>query len=127
MPGLQRPGVKKYLPVNSDLVLCLKKFHYKIHFPSRESERFIPDPDPALNFLSSGSSFEFSEFRIWIHAKVPDPCGSGSNTYYLSTYMYLEIGLKKNISTICHFLFNTSVLQFHREINNFIICSCIFS
>ena len=28
-----------------------------------------------------GSSFEFSEFRIRIQAKVPDPCGSGSNLY----------------------------------------------
>ena len=40
--------------------------------------------------LRSGSSFEFSEFRIWIRnqAKVPDPCGSGSgsNLYYLSNY-----------------------------------------
>ena len=28
-----------------------------------------------------GSSLEFSEFRIRIRAKVPDPCGSGSNLY----------------------------------------------
>ena len=26
-----------------------------------------------------GSSFEYSEFRIWIQAKVPEPCGSRSN------------------------------------------------
>ena len=30
-------------------------------------------------YSGSGSSFEFSEFRI--QAKVPDPCGSGSNLY----------------------------------------------
>ena len=30
--------------------------------------------------IYSGSSFEFSEFRIRIQAKVPDPCGSGSTT-----------------------------------------------
>ena len=34
----------------------------------------IPDPDPALNF------------RIRIQAKVPDPCGSGSNPCYLSIF-----------------------------------------
>ena len=28
----------------------------------------------------SGSSSEFSEFRILIQAKFPDPCGSGSTT-----------------------------------------------
>ena len=32
----------------------------------------------------SGSSFEFSELRI--QAKVPDPCGSGSNPYYSSIF-----------------------------------------
>ena len=32
-------------------------------------------------YSGSGSSFEFSEFRIRIQAKVPDPCGSGSNLY----------------------------------------------
>ena len=32
-------------------------------------------------YSGSGSSFEFSEFWIRIQAKVPDPCGSGSNLY----------------------------------------------
>ena len=32
-------------------------------------------------YSRSGSSFEFSKFRIRIQAKVPDPCGSGSNPY----------------------------------------------
>ena len=34
-------------------------------------------------YSGSGSSFEFSEIRIRIQAKVPDPCrsGSGSNLY----------------------------------------------
>ena len=66
----------------------------------------------------SGSSSEFSEFRIWIRfqAKVPDPCGSGSNTCYLS---YLEIVnkttlnsiIQKHLSTICHFLFHTTAVH----------------
>ena len=30
-------------------------------------------------YSGSGSSFEFSEFRLPIQAKVPNPCGSGSN------------------------------------------------
>ena len=32
-------------------------------------------------YSGSGSSFEFSEFRIRIQAKVQDPCGSRSNLY----------------------------------------------
>ena len=36
--------------------------------------------------IYSGSSSEFSEFRIRIQAKVPDPCGSGSNPCYLSIF-----------------------------------------
>ena len=34
-----------------------------------------------------GSSFEFSEFQIRIQARVPDPCGSGSNLYKLGEYI----------------------------------------
>ena len=36
--------------------------------------------------FGSGSSSEFSEFWIRIQAKVPDPCGSGSNPCYLSIF-----------------------------------------
>ena len=32
-------------------------------------------------YSGSGSSYEFSEFRIQIKAKVPLPCGSRSNPY----------------------------------------------
>ena len=32
-------------------------------------------------YSGSGSRFEFSEFRIRIQAKVPDPWGFGSNLY----------------------------------------------
>ena len=32
-------------------------------------------------YSGSGSSLEFSEFRIRIQAKLPDPCGSGSILY----------------------------------------------
>ena len=38
----------------------------------------------AMICSESGSSSEFSEFRI--QAKIPDPCGSGSNPYYLSLF-----------------------------------------
>ena len=50
-----------------------------------------------LIYSGSGSSSEFSEFRIRIQAKVPDPCGSGSNPCYLSIFR----NCKQN-----HFKFN---------------------
>ena len=37
-------------------------------------------------YFGSGSSSEFSEFRIRIQAKVPDPCGSGSDPGYLNIF-----------------------------------------
>ena len=37
-----------------------------------------------MMYSGSGSSSEISEFRI--HAKVPDPCGSGSNPYFLCLF-----------------------------------------
>ena len=37
-------------------------------------------------YSGSGSSSEFSEFRIRIQAKVPDRLGSGSNPCYLSIF-----------------------------------------
>ena len=36
--------------------------------------------------IYSGSGSEFSEFRVRIQAKVPGPCGSGSNPCYLSVF-----------------------------------------
>ena len=51
-------------------------------------ENSVADPDPALNFPSSRSSFEFSDFRIHIQTKVPDPCGSGSNLHLLSIFRH---------------------------------------
>ena len=49
-----------------------------------------------LRYSRSGSSFEFSEFRI--QAKVPDPCGSRSNLQYILTkYIYKEL---KNLKFI---------------------------
>ena len=64
----------------------------------------------------SGSSSEFSEFRIGIQAKVLHPCGSGSNPCYLSIF-----GKCICLSNICHFIFHNAVLQYtksriHREI-----------
>ena len=38
------------------------------------------------NYSGSRSSSEFSEFWIQIRAKVPDPCGSGSNPCCLSIF-----------------------------------------
>ena len=61
--------------------------------------------------IYSGYSFEFSEFRIWIKAKVPDPFGSRSNPYryYLSIFGNYKNTLnsikKKILPPICHFLF----------------------
>ena len=52
-------------------------------------------------YSGSGSSFEFSEIRI--QAKVPDPCGSGSNLYKLST-VYFEIIQKQSKRRINNFL-----------------------
>ena len=61
----------------------------RIHFfysPQTVSAFLNPEVRYKIKFfaesLYSGSSFEFTEF--WIQAKVPDPCGSGSNPYYLS-------------------------------------------
>ena len=87
----------------------------------------------------SGSCSEFSEFRI--HAD-PDPCRSRSDPCYLSIFgnckqTTLNSIIKKNLSTICHFLchflFHTSVLQYtkpriRREIRILItgICSFMF-
>ena len=87
-------------------------------------------------YSGSGSSSEFSEFRIRIQAKVSDPCGSRSKPCFF--YVYLEIVnkttlnliIKKNLSTICHFLFHTTVLQYksriQREITFLFFCSFIF-
>ena len=43
--------------------------------------------------IYSGSSFEFSEFRI--KAKVLDPCGSGNNLYFLSIFGKLKFNQKE--------------------------------
>ena len=98
---------------------------------------WILDPDPHNNrcesatllenqccgsgiiYSGSGSNFEFYEYqiRIPIQAKVPDPCGSGSNPHYLSIFgnckkHTINSIIKKNLSTICHFLFHNTVLQY---------------
>ena len=85
-------------------------------------------------YSGSRSSFDISEFRI--QSKVPDPCGSGSKPYYLSTSLFgnikntLNSTKKKNLSIIFHFLCYTTVLQYtqsriHREISVLFICSFI--
>ena len=61
-----------------------------------------------------------SKFRVQIQAKVPDPCGSGSNIYLLfkhPLFANYEINtlnsIKMNIlSNICYYLFHTTVLQY---------------
>ena len=45
--------------------------------------RFFQCCGSGMIYSGSGSSSEFSEFRIPIQAKVPDSCGSGSNPCYL--------------------------------------------
>ena len=64
--------------------------------------------------IYSGSSSEFSEFRI--QAKVPDP------THVIEVYLENETTLnsfiKKNLSTICHILFHTTVLQYPHKVQN---------
>ena len=65
-------------------------------------------------YSGSGSSSEFSEFRIRIQATT------------------LNLIIKKNLKTICHFIFHTTVLQYakfriHREITFLLICPFIFS
>ena len=79
--------------------------------------RFFQCCGSGMIYSGSGSSSEFSEFRIRIQAKVPDPCGSGSNPCYLiifgnckQNHLKPNSIIKKNLSTICHFLLNTTVL-----------------
>ena len=80
-------------------------------------------------YSGSGSSSEFSEFRI--HAD-PDPTRV--------IWVYLEIVntsrlnsiIKKNLSTICHFIFHTTVLQYtksriRRENTFLLVCTFIFN
>ena len=80
-------------------LLCIKKTFIKISVV--DPKWFIPDPDPAQNFPSSGSR---------------------QNSI-----------IKKNLSTICHFLFHTRYYSptVHKVNNSkrnniFIICSFIF-
>ena len=76
--------------------------------------------------------------QLWIF-RVPDPDpgkSSGSNPCYLSIFgnckqNHLKFNHKKNLSTICHFLFHTTVLQhtksgIQREITFSFICFFIF-
>ena len=42
---------------------------------------FIQFCGSGMIYSGSGSSFEFSELRIRIQAKVTDPCGSGTDLY----------------------------------------------
>ena len=82
--------IKRYFLHKQDLLSFL--FLYLQHFPS-----ILFHFSVAVLWIRNGlfrirSSFEFSKFRIRIQAKVPDPCGSGSKSYYLSTgTLHLEI------------------------------------
>ena len=49
-------------------------------------ERFNQCCGSGMIYSGSGSSSEFSEFRIRIQAKIPNPCRSGSNPCYLSLF-----------------------------------------
>ena len=81
--------------------------------------------------IYSGSSSEFSDFRI--RAKVPDP---HPTHFILSIFgnckkTTLKSIIKKNLSTICNFIFHTTVLQYsksriQREMTFLFICSFIF-
>ena len=76
-----------------------------------DPEWFIPEPDPALNFLCSGFR---QKFRI--HAD-PDPDPTYINKVYLGiikTHTLNSIK-KKNLTCICHSLFHTTVLQYKKQ------------
>ena len=69
----------------------LGRLRRNLEFPSNLQVRVILSTQQkcrgsGIIYSGSGSSFEFLEFRIRIQAKVPDPCGSGSDPYYLSTF-----------------------------------------
>ena len=58
-------------------ILCFGMAFYPLWCAARW--RFVQCCGSGMIYSGSGSSFEFSEFQI--QAKVPDPCGSGSNLY----------------------------------------------
>ena len=78
-------------------------------------------------YSGSGSSYEFSEFRIRIQAKVPDPCGSGSTTLHFwirppDFLFYLKI--KVNICLFIRAVIRNELFQIRTQmiLNFFFIC-----